>query len=892
MNCSPTLQDVLRNTPESKLAWQVSSSDICYIAQILQNWQLLAPHLISPEQEEAIIRDHPRDFNLQKLKFLQLWSRENGEAASYGELVRAIFEVKNLELIDTICQLLHEKSHPSPPYDRTLHDYTCVLRQSYIRLGLPNIFETLTGDDEEAPSPSDCYINLVLTTRKRDPVGPPDKTHMALALHGSTSGMVNYMKEKEEKVPVDIKDIFSIEHNSSKFILLEGAPGSGKTTVLRYITQKWACGELFQQYTLVVLVQLRDIRVQEAKSIADILPFEYEKNQKINSILSKKQYKGLLLLLDGWDELPIEMQTRSLFLNFLKIPQKYSLLEASVVVSSRPIASASLQMLATTRLEILGFTPEQIFMYVTKSLPEEKAEDLSLAIRTDPLLLGNCYLPLNLAIITHTYKCMGHDLPETYCRIIMELALSCVYRHIKKHTPYGYLYVTLNSFDDLQDQDKNHFEMLCKDAYISMFDTKTILVNKGSAIPTFGLLQSIQSFIVRGKRTQHYFLHLSLHELCAAWYLLRLEPNKSIAILRDFLQGDYTSATKEGVLKFFSALGGWDSKETKQLFDQHAHKVIVSDFDRDWHDYFVECFDKRTFYETMTYQSDITLFIQYIYEAHNAELCESLPSVLRIFPSFPLFRNDIIALRFLLSNKKMDKLLIQNDCFSAEYLKVIEPALKRNAPRELHIAYSCECFGDEGVRVLADVIKEAPVEKLYCVTVGMTQVGAEYLGRVLHLSRLTTLCVSDNPIGDTGSKYLTHFLKNTALTYFGFANCKVGESGLITFSHALPKTKIIKISIGGNDISSKALYALADAIMKIPNFGEVDFVCLSGHFLQGTVVQNFLKLLLHHPNSFLVKVNDCTFDDNLQQFYISFNILRIRLGLHMVLIIPIEKQRV
>ena len=50
---------------------------------------------------------------------------------------------------------------------------------------------------------------------------------------------------------------------------------------------------------------------------------------------------------------------------------------------------------------------------------------------------------------------MGHELPATFCQIIMELALSCLYRDIKKSAPYGYLYVTLNTFDDLQNVERS-----------------------------------------------------------------------------------------------------------------------------------------------------------------------------------------------------------------------------------------------------------------------------------------------------------------------------------------------------------------------------------------------------------------------------------------------------
>ena len=57
----------------------------------------------------------------------------------------------------------------------------------------------------------------------------------------------------------------------------------------------------------------------------------------------------------------------------------------------------------------------------------QAASSLLIKIQQDPVLQGNCYLPLSIAIITHTFICMGHSLPATFCRIIEELALSCIY---------------------------------------------------------------------------------------------------------------------------------------------------------------------------------------------------------------------------------------------------------------------------------------------------------------------------------------------------------------------------------------------------------------------------------------------------------------------------------
>ena len=303
-----SLEYLLRNTPQEKLDWQVSVSDLSQVASRLSKWRLLASHLhITPEQEEEIVRDYPSDLQLQSLKCLQRWSIDHDSEATYGTLMNAIFEIGNVDLIDEICSFLSTQSCPSAPHDSTVHNYSDVLRHSYSRLSLPNIFETLSGDKEETPPPAKCYINLVMTSREKIQRGGVDKELQALAQLGDTSGMIDYMSEQGQNVPINVQDIFGIDNAAYKVILVEGAPGSGKTTLIRYITQQWAKGELFQCFRLVLLIQLRDKEVHEAKELADLLPFVYTKTEKENITKKVMKTKGerVLILFDGWDELPI-----------------------------------------------------------------------------------------------------------------------------------------------------------------------------------------------------------------------------------------------------------------------------------------------------------------------------------------------------------------------------------------------------------------------------------------------------------------------------------------------------------------------------------------------------------------------------------------------------------
>lgn len=350
----------------------MSPSHLREVAKRLPNWRLLAPHLhITSEQADEIVDDYPSDLELQSLKCLQKWSCSHNKA-TYGTLIKGIHRIGNTDLIDWMCTLL--STHSSPPSQfNTIQHYAELLKLSYSRLQLPYIFESFTEDDNSGPPPSEKYINLVITTRERVQSEGVDEEHLLLALHGDTPGMADYMRKNDQKVAIDVTDIFSINNEKLKIILIEGAPGSGKTTLSRYIVQEWRADRLFKQFSLVLLIQLCDKEIQEAQGLADLLLFEFNLADRkvITAAIEEIDGEGILLLFDGWDELPKEKQRKSVFLDVIKHPGRHRLLKATVLITSQPIASTVIQEFATTRIEIIGFTPRQIKEYIRESLPEK-----------------------------------------------------------------------------------------------------------------------------------------------------------------------------------------------------------------------------------------------------------------------------------------------------------------------------------------------------------------------------------------------------------------------------------------------------------------------------------------------------------------------------------------
>ena len=84
----------------------------------------------------------------------------------------------------------------------------------------------------------------------------------------------------EWKAPIDMKDILrpNCVYNSQKQkqeypvtqLLIEGAPGIGKSTFAWEVCQKCGQHQLFNDYSQVILLKFRDKRVQEAKSVSDL----------------------------------------------------------------------------------------------------------------------------------------------------------------------------------------------------------------------------------------------------------------------------------------------------------------------------------------------------------------------------------------------------------------------------------------------------------------------------------------------------------------------------------------------------------------------------------------------------------------------------------------------
>jgi len=108
------------------------------------------------------------------------------------------------------------------------------------------------------------------------------------------------------------------DHSQPKLVLMEGAPGVGKTTFSWDFCTKWGRGEALQEYSLVLLLPLRDNRLKEATGLSDLFYHPDPNIQKagLQGVQSTRG-RGVLIWLEAFDELDEDKRTRSSRLHHL-----------------------------------------------------------------------------------------------------------------------------------------------------------------------------------------------------------------------------------------------------------------------------------------------------------------------------------------------------------------------------------------------------------------------------------------------------------------------------------------------------------------------------------------------------------------------------------------------
>ena len=316
---------------------------------------------------------------------------------------------------------------PQLPPTTAVGKYADCLQNLYLRSKLP-----IKG--KWPPSPCKKIIKLAAIERKDGSCNfEPAKLVRAESID-------QYMMDNC-MTPVSLDDILVTKDGSPpKTVVVQGAPGIGKSTFAWKFCRKWAKGKLYQNYQLVVLLRMRDRRVREAKKLSDLFnalhPHDPELAVRVTKEVVSCGGKGVLLLFEGLDELPSFVLAEDSLL--LEILQGFSLPKVTLVVTSRPWAVQTLIEKCTDqisrRVEILGFTKEDISRYVSNAFSEEEKKDIMEYLYTHPQLEAIMHIPLNAAFVVQIYKdCKRYKqaIPQTMTQLYSTLVKALLLRYMK-----------------------------------------------------------------------------------------------------------------------------------------------------------------------------------------------------------------------------------------------------------------------------------------------------------------------------------------------------------------------------------------------------------------------------------------------------------------------------
>ena len=397
------------------------------------------------------------------------------------------------------------------------------------------------------PTPSNIFINLVCIDRKTVVTKQEaDEITKCMVCDGSVDVIL------KKKRPIKFSDIMRDLPDTAveKVILVEGAPGVGKSTFAWEFCRRWERGEIAKQYALVLLLRLRDEQTRKAESLADLIYHPSDNTgpavvQKLKSTLGT----NTLIILGGFDELPITCRTQSSV--FLRLIHGQLLPLATVLLTSRPWATRVIHRGCSHRIfqhiEILGFTSKQIEEYVTSVFTDEgnaandkameKIKEVMSYIRTYPQINACMYIPLNSAIVVSVYqesKAGKCTLPKTLTGLYYTLLQTLLLRYLDGHPEHSQREWEIQSFkEDLPHEVYSKLLAISELAYSGICADQEgsvqLIYNLPSGLETLGLMQSVpQLYVTRGVVMSYNFLHLTVQEFLAALHISNMSPEQQL----------------------------------------------------------------------------------------------------------------------------------------------------------------------------------------------------------------------------------------------------------------------------------------------------------------------------------------------------------------------------
>ena len=380
-----------------------------------------------------------------------------------------------------------------------------------------------------------------------------------------TRAKYSYQNKKEKYMPrrmeeyyeenamglTNSRDDITIEKllldGKEKVTLIEGDPGCGKTTLTLQVCRKWTNGELLKE-ELLIIVPLRSYElVTNTTDLFEVLEKLGCPLPGMKECTQQNYGKGLVLILDGWDELPSHLRSSSLFSDII-FRKNHMFLNSTIIVTSRPSCSENIAKVVQQRkahYQILGFSPQNSELFIKHYFDNDmqSANLLIAMLKGREYLRRHFYIPITVAIMCFVYSHGDEDqIPETLSKLYEHFVL--LYVHFNVPDACRQDFKTLN---DVLRALKPVFGKLCRTAYNMLKDDKLVFDEEILGITDndlkilnldpkqfdgFGLLhvEYFPTKLATMKRS-YSFIHRAVQELMAAIFVM--DTGNMIDVLDD-----------------------------------------------------------------------------------------------------------------------------------------------------------------------------------------------------------------------------------------------------------------------------------------------------------------------------------------------------------------------
>ena len=683
-------------------------------------------------------------------------------------------------------------------------------------------------------------------------------------MHCSSSQFFHYLFEiMEDKLyyekfkTTNISEIFASfqsEDGSTiqpKLVLINGAPGMGKTTLCKEITFLWANGKLLKDTKIAFLVFLRDPAIHRIHDLKDFVHYFYKFDptyltfsQQCAEILTKRDNSDIMILMDGYDELG-DKANNIVIKNLI---QRNVLSQCKLVITSRTIASEKLQGVADVRVEVLGFTEQSKMEYIQKGFKDDpnKIKGLLLYLDNHSDIKQICYVPIMMTILVCTYK-ERKELPTNQSELFECFVTSIISRYLLKLNEK--IPMAILSLDDLPDRPKKYFQQLSEFAFKAIENDKLIFTDRDIESLSPNLVAPTKKFYGLGlfKATEHLnmkkidncvwynFLHLSIHEFLAAYYLKSLNISEQFKILENTFF----------IKRFFNVWVIFVGLQRKATFDFHqfltyGHINWVSDVAKD------QTTILQDFY-LLNFSEIKNVSIKDIKGTFQFLCCKNNKSSLQTEKAYGSFIEEFDSWCLLPFKFTWTK-LFASLCSTDSYDQLVEVYLLDKSMQD--IAYH---------QIVTELKHNLNLSVMLVSSNTLIGYRINYHQLTKCLSMNASLgcvilryCLINNDVANILSSYFinTHFPQYLCIT-----DCRNDKPALLPVLQTLIKTSKLKVlDLHGNNITGQMVEDLANVIKNNPDLEEL---CLSYNDLKASLIKilqelksnsKVKKLLLNNNN--------------------------------------------